>query len=151
MAKIALLTVVLMVIAGCATDELRTVRTHSTVEETLRCNSENEVKIRVFHSMYKDKKSAEHLYSKIMANPSEDNLAQLMAAARSDSMDMASRKSGGDLGYIQFGELDKEFEARLFNLPLKTLSNPVTSRWGWHLIWVSEAINVKTGKPCQWR
>ena len=59
-----------------------------------------------------------------------------LAHAQSD--DAGSANDGGDLGWVSPGELVPEFEKVVEALPLKTLSEPIQSRYGWHLAEVLE-------------
>ncbi|HUL83491.1 MAG TPA: peptidylprolyl isomerase [Gammaproteobacteria bacterium] len=59
-----------------------------------------------------------------------------LAHAQSD--DPGSANDGGDLGWISPGELVPEFEKVIAELPLKTLSEPIRTRYGWHLAEVLE-------------
>ena len=61
---------------------------------------------------------------------SGDDFATLAHAA---SEDPGSANEGGDLGWVSPGELVPEFEKVVNALPLKTLSEPIQSRYGWHL------------------
>jgi peptidyl-prolyl cis-trans isomerase SurA len=61
---------------------------------------------------------------------SGDDFATLAHAA---SEDPGSANEGGDLGWVSPGELVPEFEKVVAALPLKTLSEPIQSRYGWHL------------------
>ena len=45
-----------------------------------------------------------------------------------------SKENGGDLGYAQRGRYEKEFENAVFSIPQGKLSDPVKTRYGWHLI-----------------
>ena len=54
--------------------------------------------------------------------------------ARRESADSASAAKGGDLGEWTKGSMDPAFDAAAFALPLKTLSKPVLSQFGYHLI-----------------
>ena len=121
---------------------------NSPVAASHNCGPTSEIKLRIFHSMYEDKVSAENRYSNIISNINVPKLDQLMTAARSETIDVATKENGGDLGYIRIGEFDKGFEASVFNLPLKELSQPIKSIFGWHLVWVNEAINTKTNMHC---
>jgi len=58
--------------------------------------------------------------------------------AKSVSEDNASRADGGDLGWLSPGETVPEFEQTIANLPLNELSEPIKTRFGWHLVEVLE-------------
>lgn len=58
--------------------------------------------------------------------------------AKQYSVDSASAVKGGDLGWVSPGELVPEFEKTMDKLPLNTVSKPVKSQFGWHLIQVLE-------------
>jgi len=60
------------------------------------------------------------------------------------SQDPASAGQGGDLGMVRRGLLDPAFEQVAFSIEPDTLSEPVRSRFGYHLIEVTE---VKGGEP----
>ncbi|RLB78385.1 MAG: foldase, partial [Deltaproteobacteria bacterium] len=46
------------------------------------------------------------------------------------------RENGGALGYFSAGQLPAEFDAVLFKLPVKQVSTPVESPYGFHLFLV---------------
>jgi len=50
----------------------------------------------------------------------------------------SSRESGGDLGYFRRGLMVPEFEKVAFALKLGEVSDPVRSRFGWHVIRVED-------------
>lgn len=60
------------------------------------------------------------------------------------SEDPGSAKSGGDLGFFAKGTMDASFEKVAFSLPLNTLSDPVRTSFGWHLIEVLDRDTLKT-------
>lgn len=60
------------------------------------------------------------------------------------SEDPGSARAGGDLGYFGRGALDQTIEDVVFALPLGTLSEPVRSPFGWHLIEVLDRDTIKT-------
>jgi peptidyl-prolyl cis-trans isomerase SurA len=66
---------------------------------------------------------------------SGDDFATL---AHAESEDPGSANDGGDLGWVSPGEVVPEFEKALDALPLKTLSEPIQSRFGWHIAEVLE-------------
>jgi peptidyl-prolyl cis-trans isomerase SurA len=56
--------------------------------------------------------------------------------ARSHSQDPGSASEGGDLGWVTPGEMVPEFEQAMDQLENGQISEPVQSRFGWHLIQV---------------
>ena len=62
--------------------------------------------------------------------------APFAEVARREGMD-GSAPQGGDLGTFGRGEMVPTFEAAAFSLPLNTLSEPVQTESGWHLIEVT--------------
>lgn len=56
------------------------------------------------------------------------------AVARAVSDDPGSKNEGGDLGWVGPGVLTPEFQAAAESLEENKLSEPVRSRFGWHLI-----------------
>jgi peptidyl-prolyl cis-trans isomerase SurA len=63
--------------------------------------------------------------------------AEFAQVARQWSQD-GSAPSGGDLGWVRAGMFVPEFEQVMDRLPLNTVSEPVVSRFGVHLIEVLE-------------
>jgi len=61
--------------------------------------------------------------------------------AREHSLD-GSATNGGDLGWASPGQYVPEFEQAMSALPLGGLSDPVNTRFGWHLIQVNERRSV---------
>jgi peptidyl-prolyl cis-trans isomerase D len=66
--------------------------------------------------------------------------------AQSESQDPGSANQGGALGTIEQGLMDPVFDLVAFTLPLGELSEPVRTRFGYHLVEVTEIIPPKT-KP----
>ncbi|UHD15339.1 SurA N-terminal domain-containing protein [Thiocapsa bogorovii] len=60
--------------------------------------------------------------------------------ARSESQDPGSAGEGGSLGTIEQGIMDPLFDAVAFSLPEGELSEPVRTRFGYHLIEVTEIV-----------
>jgi peptidyl-prolyl cis-trans isomerase D len=54
--------------------------------------------------------------------------------ARRESSDSATATKGGDLGEWTKGSMDPAFDSAAFSLPLHTVSQPVLSQFGFHLI-----------------
>jgi peptidyl-prolyl cis-trans isomerase C len=49
-----------------------------------------------------------------------------------------SSQRGGDLGWFRKGNMVREFEEAVWQTPLKSVSPPVKTTFGYHLIWVHE-------------
>ena len=62
--------------------------------------------------------------------------------AKKYSLDAASAVKGGDLGWVVSDELVPAFAKAMAALPLHTISKPVKSPFGWHLIEVLERKTV---------
>lgn len=58
--------------------------------------------------------------------------------ARNISEDKATASSGGDLGWVEPGQMIPDFEAAMDKLSPGEISDPVKTRFGWHLIQVQE-------------
>lgn len=63
------------------------------------------------------------------------------AVAEAESDDPISAAAGGDLGLIEPGQMVQPFEEALYGLvDIGALSEPVRSRFGWHLIRLDEVV-----------
>jgi peptidyl-prolyl cis-trans isomerase D len=69
--------------------------------------------------------------------------APFAEVAQRESSDSASAAHGGDLGEWTKGSMDAAFDSAAFALPLKTLSQPVRSQFGYHLIEVTSRKGTK--------
>jgi peptidyl-prolyl cis-trans isomerase D len=69
--------------------------------------------------------------------------APFAEVARRESSDSASAAQGGDLGEWTRGSMDAAFDSAAFALPLNTLSQPVLSQFGYHLIEVTSRKGEK--------
>lgn len=72
--------------------------------------------------------------------------ADFAALAKTESADTASAELGGDLGYFERGSMTPAFEEAAFALPLNTVSEPVRTPFGFHLIEVT-GIKPATAPP----
>ncbi|MEO8029371.1 MAG: peptidyl-prolyl cis-trans isomerase [Gemmatimonadota bacterium] len=64
--------------------------------------------------------------------------------AKRESADTTTASKGGDLGEWTKGAMDPEFDKVAFGLPLKTVSEPVLTQNGYHLIEVTQRNGTKT-------
>lgn len=75
---------------------------------------------------------AEDLYTRIEREEPFDELARLY------SDDPVSGSLGGDLGWVQPGQMVPEFEAVMQETAVGAVSEPFESRFGWHIVQVQE-------------
>ncbi|WP_274519117.1 MULTISPECIES: peptidylprolyl isomerase [Legionella] len=81
-------------------------------------------------------RQANNLYQQIKAGK------DFALLAKQYSLDAASAIKGGDLGWVNPGELVPEFEKAMGTLAIHQVSRPVKSVFGWHLIEVLERKNI---------
>ena len=83
------------------------------------------------HILVESKSEAVQIMDKI------SKLKDFQKLARKKSSCPSAQK-GGDLGWFRKGNMVKEFEVAVWSTPLKTVSAPVKTQFGYHLIWVHE-------------
>ena len=59
-----------------------------------------------------------------------------------DYSDGATKSRGGDLGLVAKGELTAEIDKAVFSLPVGSVSDPIGTKFGWHLVKVIDKIPV---------
>ncbi|HWH14785.1 MAG TPA: peptidylprolyl isomerase, partial [Miltoncostaeaceae bacterium] len=89
------------------------------------------------HILVRTKAQADRL----RAQATPQNFAQL---ARRNSLDTSNKEQGGDLGEIQRGQLVPEFERVAFAQRPGTISQPVRTQFGWHLILIRDTKPGRT-------
>jgi len=67
------------------------------------------------------------------------------ALAKEFSADPGSAEKGGELGWFKPGQMVKEFETAAFALEPGTISAPVKTQFGWHVIKTEEVKKDKKG------
>jgi parvulin-like peptidyl-prolyl isomerase len=56
--------------------------------------------------------------------------------------DGSTKNRGGDLGWVARGELVPEIDRAVFSLPVGAVSDPISTKFGWHLVKVVEKSPV---------
>ena len=65
--------------------------------------------------------------------------------AKEYSTDTSNNQTGGDLGLVKRGDMVAEFEEAAFALAAGEISNPVLTKFGYHIIKVTEKTEAKPG------
>ncbi|HIG03858.1 MAG TPA: peptidylprolyl isomerase [Candidatus Poseidoniales archaeon] len=86
---------------------------------------------RASHILVRAKADAVNIHGNIKKLKDFKKYAQRMSTCPS------SRK-GGDLGTFKQGDMVKEFDEAVWQLPLNEVSDPIKTAFGYHLIWVHE-------------
>lgn len=88
--------------------------------------------VHVYHILLATKDGAEQARTTITGGKSFQDVA------KEQSTDTSTSPNGGDLGWVPHGMMVKEFEDTAFSLPVGQVSAPVQTKFGWHLILVTE-------------
>lgn len=84
-------------------------------------------KVNARHILVKDHTQAQELKARIDKGAKFEDLAKEYSIC-------PSGQNGGDLGYFGKGQMVKEFEEAAFATPVNSVSDPVQTQFGWHLI-----------------
>lgn len=103
---------------------------------------------RAHHIMFSSETAAAAAHQRLNGLKGAELLKQFQAVARTESKDPGSANAGGDLGTIREGEMVKAFEIALFSLPPETLSEPVKTQFGWHLIYATSISATRVADIC---
>jgi foldase protein PrsA len=93
--------------------------------------------VKASHILVADESTAKEVSEKMEAGQSFAELA------KEYSTDPASAESGGDLGYFERGVMAEEFEEVAFSLNIDSVSNPVQTEFGYHIIKVTDKTEAK--------
>jgi peptidyl-prolyl cis-trans isomerase D len=89
--------------------------------------------VHAYHILVPTKDAATEARNRIV-NQGQD----FQSVARELSTDTTTKPNGGDLGYFPRGIMVKPFEDVAFALPVNTVSDPVQTDFGWHIILVTD-------------
>jgi foldase protein PrsA len=88
------------------------------------------------HILVKTEPEAKAIVSEIRAAPNQK--AKFAEVAKAKSSDTGSASRGGDLDCNSKGTFVPEFDEAAFSLPLNTVSDPVRTQFGYHVLLVRE-------------
>jgi peptidyl-prolyl cis-trans isomerase C len=96
--------------------------------------------IRASHILVKTEEDAKKILERLKKG---EDFAKI---AKKSSIDPGSAKNGGDLGFFSSGQMVPEFEAAAARLKTGEISDPVKTKFGYHIIKVTDK---KMGKPVE--
>ena len=86
------------------------------------------------------KTKADAIAAELKKSPTDEAFA---AAAKKHSQG-PTKARGGDLGFFAQGRMVKEFDEKAFSMKVGEISEPVKTRFGWHIIRVVERKEART-------
>lgn len=90
-------------------------------------------KVQASHILTADQSKANQLYKKLKGK----DLKTFSEIAEKESEDDSTAKKGGRLGYFDDRQMDEAFTKIAFHTEIGTISKPVKSAFGWHIIYVT--------------
>jgi foldase protein PrsA len=88
--------------------------------------------VRARHILVADLPTAEKIEAQLKAGAKFEDMAEKY------STDTTSKVKGGELGFFRRGQMVPTFDQAAFSLPVGTISQPVKSPFGYHIIQVEE-------------
>ncbi len=79
-------------------------------------------------------RKANNVYEKVLAMPKKFG-----DYAKQYSQDNATATSGGDLGWVTYGQMPSEFEDMAFSMDKAEIGGPIQTVYGFHIIYVVDA------------
>ena len=87
--------------------------------------------------------SSETIREKLITIRNEiKSLEDFKVFAKKYSIDKASGFRGGDLGYVRLKSLVPAFASKLKTTPIKKISDPFQSRFGWHILYIENIRSI---------
>ncbi len=102
-----------------------------------------------YHVMFASETDAAAARATLDGKQGANLFAEFHRLARARSKDPGSASRGGDLGMVREGEMVRPFETALFALPINTVSQPIKTPFGWHLIYVSYFRETPVREVCE--
>lgn len=105
-------------------------------EEMKQYYDRMKTEVKAKHILVNDEETAEEVLKKLDKGEDFDKLA------KEYSEDTASAESGGDVGYFSVGEMVEPFEDAAYTLDLDTVSDPIQSDFGYHIVIVTDRKDI---------
>lgn len=102
-----------------------------------------------YHVMFRTRTEAQKLSDQLRKLPAKAQRAALSKAALRQSLDRATARHGGYLGEIHSGFFGEDWDAQVFALPVRAISPPVSSPFGWHVVYLERKSEVATAALCE--
>ena len=99
-----------------------------TEDELREGFAKKQIKLRARHLFAETLEQAQDLHRRLLNGESFEDLAREVFVG----YDLA--ENGGDLGYFTWGEMDPDFEEAAYALKVGEISEPVRTKWGYHII-----------------
>lgn len=131
---------------GMSPDEFRQVVAETILQEKVKRDAVTRIHVR--HILTTDESVIKEAKRQI------DGGKPFEQAAKEFSQDTQTREKGGDLGFWTKGELTIQvaagFEELAFSLQPNQVSSPIQTKFGWHLIQVTERVGDNLQTYQQW-
>jgi len=124
----------LVVIAALFT--LTLVQTSNDSIVSTRVEAATVKQVQALHILVPTEQQAIEIRKEIMQGKTQQEIFNNFMAAAKKYSKCPSGSSGGILGWFGRGDMVPEFEKAAFDLPTGTVSEPVKTAYGWHLIYV---------------
>ncbi|MCK2000412.1 peptidylprolyl isomerase [[Brevibacterium] frigoritolerans] len=106
--------------------------TDKQLKEYYSKNKDQFITVKAQHILVADENKAKELKQKL------ENGADFAKLAKENSTDTASAQEGGTLGEFKKGQMVAEFDEVAFTIKPGTISEPIKSQFGYHIIKVNE-------------
>ncbi len=111
-----------------------------TDEEIAQVTEWKNTELNARHVLVADEETANEVKKKLADG------ADFAKIAKEYSTEELAQTSGGDLGWFGYGQMDPAFQKAAYELKENTISEPVQSSHGFHIIEVTEKRELKEGK-----
>jgi parvulin-like peptidyl-prolyl isomerase len=95
------------------------------------------------HILVKTEAEAKDIVKSLKSSKGEALKAKFIEEAKAKSTGPSGPK-GGDLGYFAQGQMVPEFNDKVFDMKVGTLSEPVKTQFGYHVIYLEDKKDKKT-------